>query len=243
MKKIVLLLIIINIVSLGYAQESLIERISDINQKIDCLKKDIQGKYQEFCDQKLYTDEKTRNAAFDELEKEKEALQIQIKKLNHDIDSLKEEYQAIDKIREYYESYDIDSLFIHANPIVLNTHKKIFGDGYPKVIKVIDDLQILLECADLLKGGYDEAKNSSEREKLKGVQDCKAKEHLDILLSEQKDITDEVNSWIKEEKHTIYSMMTFQREMHSAYGISLDTDFPYLYGKIVEKLELTTTKE
>ena len=240
MKKIVLLLIVINIVSLGYAQDSLIVRISDINQKIDGLKNDIQEKHQEFRKQKLYTDKKTRDAIFDKLEKQKEGLQSQIKGLSAETDSLKKGLEVVDKLREYYETNNIDSLFIHADPLSLQTHRTILGEDYPKVI---NDLQILLECADLLRSGYDKVKNSSKREVLKSVQNCKTKEHLDILLSEQKDLTDEVNNWMKVEKHTIYSMVTFQREMHSAYGISLDADFPYLYRKIVEKLELNTTKK
>lgn len=262
MKKIFVLFIAINVGTLGYAQESkrndsqlmqksghgnpqqksgnLTWRIVDINHQIDSLKNEIHEEYQKYSNQKLYTDEKFRNTDFAELETEKEVLRTRIIELNHDIDSRKKECQSVDRIWEYYENGNIDTLFAHADTLSLQIHKKIFGKGYPKVM---DDIQTLLECADLLTKEYKEGQNSFGLQNLRGVQQCETKEYLDGLLSVQKDITDEVNSWIRDEEHTLYSMVMFRNYLYNNYGISLDVDFPYLFGKVIEKVEQPTTKE
>ena len=258
MKKIFLLSIALSIVAVGYAQnpkqpqksKELTEQIADINKQIaninklkEDLKKDIDTEYEKYKtpDNIIYTDKKQQENAFAELDKEKDSLRIRITELNHDIDSLKEGYKAVDKIREYYERDSIDALFVHADLMTLHIHKEILAKDCPKVM---DDLQTLLECADLLTKGYEQDKNSSGRKKLEDVRQCDTKDNLDALLCAQKDITDEVESWIKkDEEHTLYSMAVFLNNLYINYGVSLDVEFPYLYGKVVETVELPSTKK
>lgn len=262
MKKIFVIFIMLNVVSTGYAQDAkrtdsqqqhnseslnsqrtfdgLTGRIADINSLIDNLKKDIEEEYQKYSSTEMYTNEKTRDADFATLGAEMESLRILEKELNHDIDFLKNEYQAVDRIRKYYENSNIDSLFAHADLMSLQIHKNIFGVEYPKVM---DNLQILLECADLLEHKYDSKKKELGRQKLKDVPPCETKEYLDGLLAVQEDITDEVDSWTKDEEHTLYSMTKLRNYLYNNYEISLEIDFPYLYNKVIENVELPIIKE
>ena len=261
MKKIFALLIAINAVVLGYSQEEqrtglrsmqslepqtaehtseeLVRRIRSVNHQIAQLKSDIITEYQGYNKDKLYTDENARNADFNKLEKEKTSLRNQIKEIDQSIQSLNDEYQAVERIREYYEKGNIDTLFNHTDLLSLQIHKKIFGAEYPKVM---DELLILLECAGLLKQEYNLMRKSSGRKRLKDVQQCKTKEYLDGLLSIQEDITNEVSSWIKDEEHTFYDIVLFRNYLYNNYAISFDVDFPYLYKKIIERIELLPQK-
>ena len=256
MKRICILLISMGMVSLGNAQkvrherrqprqesvkaetqspETILAGIVCINQQIDSLKGSIHREYNGFSTQKLYTDEKFRNDSLASIDKEKESLKNKIKDDTCVINSLKEEYKAVDRIREYYEKGNIDTLYAHADLMTLHIHKNIFGDSYPKVM---DDLKILLECTDLFAKEYDDKQNKTHIQNLKEVRQCDTKEQLEGFLLVHKDITDEVNSWIKDEEHTLYSMMMFRRYLYNNYGITIDADFPYLNAKVIEILKL-----
>lgn len=220
--------------------KSLIDRIVNVNLQIDSLNCDIRREYQEFSNQKFYTDKKFRKDSLTNIEKKKVALQKKIDESKVIITSLENEYKAVDNISEYYEKGNIDSLYIHADQMTLIIHKKICGEKYPKVI---DDLQVLLECAESLKKMYDEKQNKTCIQRLKGVRKCDTKELLEGFLLVQKDVTDEVNSWIKNEAHTLYSLVIFRRYLYNNYGITLDSDFPYLSAKVIEMVKLPTVNK
>lgn len=215
--------------------KSLIKRIADINHQIDSLNNDIHREYQGFNEQKFYTDTKLRKDSLANLEREKEALQKMIDENKAMVTSLEKEYQAVDSILEYYEKGNIDTLYAHVDLMTLHIHKKIFGESYPRVM---DDLQILLECAALFDKEYDEEQNKTCIQNLNDVRQCDTKDLLEGFLLVHKDVADEVNSWIKDEEHTLYSMVMFRRYLYNNYGVTLDADFPYLSAKVVEMVQL-----
>lgn len=257
MKKIFLLYIGLTTVLHGYAQESKItnqqivqtsiflsslhrtveitDRIHSINNQIDSLRKDIHKEYLEYSKQQLYTSGKYQNDAFLKIKEESHSFQNRIKEIEHEIDSLNKENMSVDRIREYYEKNSIDSLYIHVDLSTLMTHKKMLSPEYPTII---DDLQILLESGDLLKKEYNEKRNSSKQQEMRSVKQCKTKEYLEGLLSVQKDISEEVDNWIKDEEHTLYSIIMFRTYLFNNYGVSLDADYPYLSDKVIKKVAL-----
>ena len=257
MKKIFLLYIGLITVLHGYAQESkitnqqivqtsifpsslhrtveLTDRIHSINNQIDSLRKDIHNEYLEYSKQQLYTSGKYQSNVFLKIKEDSHSLRNGIKEIDHDIDSLQTENMSVDRIREYYEKNSIDSLYIHVDLSTLMTHKKILSPEYPIII---NDLQILLESGDLLKKEYNEKRNSSKQQEMKGVKQCKTKEYLEGLLSVQKDISEEVDNGRKDEEHTLYSITMFRIYLYNNYGVSLDADFPYLSDKVIDKVEL-----
>ena len=257
MKRLFLLIITIGVVLFGNAQkvknvgtglrqktvkaqtlDAVLGSIDNINHQIDSLKDFIHSEYQGYNTQKLYTDKKFRNDTLANIDREKEALQNKIKEDISIVYSLKEEYKSVDRLREFYDKGNIDTLYAHADQITLCIHKKIFGNDYPKIM---DDLQVLLECAELLAQGYDEKKNKASIQNLKGVRQCDTKELLEGLLLVQKDVSDEVNSWIKDEEHTLYSLVMFRKYLFNNYGITLDADFPYLSAKVTEIVKLPSS--
>ena len=215
--------------------ENLIGRIHTINSQIDSLKRDIHNEYLEYNGQMLYTDINTQKSTFSEISKKNDSLRTCIEEINNEIEQLKINDSSIDKIRAYYENSIVDSLFAHVDPSSLKVHKRILGSDYPKVM---DDLQVLLESAEMLKKVYEASQNSALLQKLKIIQPCKNQEYLDGLLSVQKEITDEVNSWIMNEEHTLYNMVLFRTYLYNNYGISLHEDFPYLANMVIEKVRI-----
>lgn len=212
--------------------------IATINHQIDSLKGLIHSEYNEYATQKLYTDERFRNDSLASIETEKAAMQ---NKLNEDtcvINSLKEEYRAVDRIRDYYKKENIDTLFAHSDLTTLSIHKQILGEDYPKVM---DDLHILLGCLDLLTKQYDEKGNKTLIQNLERVQQCDIKEKLEGFLLVQKDVTEEVDVWVKNGEHTLYGFVAFLRQIHNNYGITLDTDLPFLFAKVVEMIKLPSS--
>lgn len=240
MKRIFVFFAVVNAVLLGYAQkpensssDKLKAKIDNINQQIGDLKTEIESVYQNYSNKKVYSDDKTRNDSFAKLQEESESLRKQLRQLNCDIDSLQKEYMVVDNLREYYQNGNIDSLFSHADKESLAIDKRILGSDYPKVI---DELQILLDYGELLRKEY-KAEQASQLWKLDEVDPCATKERLSELLSVQKDITSEVEYWIKDERHTLYDFVKFRNTLLEYYSVSIETDFPYLAGKVFEKLE------
>lgn len=205
--------------------------IDNITTQIDSLKIGIHDQYIKYCDLSPYTNKKTLENALKELDIKKDALRNRIIELNDSIITVDKECQRILSIRYYYENGNIDSLFIHADLTSLQIHKQLLGKEYPKIM---DDLQILLECRNIMTNSYDARQNNVHLEKIEKVESCETKDYLKGLLLIHKDITDEVYNWLREEKHSLYSMAVFSKLLNDNYGISLEEDFIYLFDMVTE---------
>lgn len=213
-------------------------RINDINQQIDSLRNEIDKEYQKYI---------TQDSLLAQIESETDSLRIDTvpppaqtkvvkKKVRHkeiDIDT--------GRLSAYYNTNSIDTLFAHADLESLKFHKQMLGEGYPKVM---DTLQLLLECRQLLSQKFDAGKNSAGLRQLESVQDCGTKARLEKLLHYYKDLTDEVDYWVRKEAHTLYSMTVFYNRLNEYYGddIILNTDFPYLDKIVRDKVKENMTQ-
>lgn len=221
----------------GITASNMAERIAQITTQIDSVKEDIRRVYDDYSNQKFFTDETANQAAFPGLENEIGKLRAQVMDLNHEVDSLAGEYLPVEKLKEYYAGGNIDSLYVHSDPLTLEIHRKVLGPDSPPVI---DNLLILFECSGVVDKEYDRAQNSSALKKLEKVEPCAAKDRLEDMLLIQNDMTEEVKSWLEGKDHSLYSAMKFREYVYDNYGRWLDMDFPYLNRRVVEGIELNS---
>ena len=203
--------------------------ISDINKQIDSLEQEIHERYKQGKNNDLYNDEQYRQIYFAGLAKQKALLRNNITMLEAIIETSKTKLQWIETLRNYYSTTPIDTLFSHSDSTSLKVHKQILEKRYPKVM---DELQILLECSEALKKKYDEEQIQTCLQKCQRVRECPTKEYLEGLLSLYKDINDEVALWLLDKDYSLYSMAIEIAYINDNFGIDLEFDFPYLANKI-----------
>lgn len=219
--------------------DDLSAKIIDIENQIESIKAEIHSLYLSYSEQPLFSDKKHQTEAFAKIDKEKADLRTRINRINDSIAALEEKYQWMERLRDYYEEGTFDALIVQSDLVSLKIHKSILGKNYPKVM---DNIQTMLEAAELLTKGYDAKQNQKYVQSLKNVQECERKEYLIGLLQVHKDITDEVNSWLAKEEHTLYSMAIFQNYLLNNYGVALDADYPWLAAKVREAVTATLSK-
>lgn len=220
-------------------ENDLSAKIIDIESRIESIKAEIHSLYLSYSKQQLFSEKKYQAEAFAKLENEKADLRIRINSINDSINDLEEKNKWVESLRDYYERVNVDSLIVQSDLVSLKIHKSILGKKYPKVM---DDLQAMLEAAELLTQGYDEKQNQKYVQILKNVQQCERKEYMMGLLQVHKDITVEVNNWLAKEEHTLYNMTVFQNYLFNNYDVALDTDYPWLAAKVRESVTSTFPK-
>lgn len=234
MKKTAILIIVVFLAPPCFSQ---VKKQPEFQKKIEDIEKHIRDlqHQQEFIIhnewKKIQNDSLTKNPkeCFEKLNKEKTRCTDSIKAVQARINNLKQDNWVRD-LRIYYQNGKIDQLYAHADLRSLSKHIKILGENHPKVM---DDLEILLRCSELLHKEYNAKENEQCQAQLKEVQECATKESLQYFLSVQNDITAEVNEWIKDDKnHTLFGIMAFYYEIEDAYKISFDEQFPYLSQKV-----------
>ena len=203
--------------------------IGDINKQIDSLEQEIHERYKQGKNNDLYNDEQSRQIYFAGLAKQKALLRNNITMLEAIIETSKTKLQWIETLRNYYSTTPIDTLFSHSDPTSLKVHKQILEKRYPKVI---DELQILMECSDALKNEYNEKRNQSCLHNLQKVQNCRSKEYLEGVLQVQLAITEEVDNWISKEEYSLYDIFKLADKLYKDYEVDLESDFPFLANKI-----------
>lgn len=213
---------------------NLVTIMMDISQRLDALNDSIDSVYKRYNDNKLFSDKEYRNNVFAKLDNEIRTLRAKEDSLNVVIVNGERKLQWVDKLRAYYEDTDIDTLYAHSDLVSLDTHIKILGTSHPKVM---DELKVLFEGKQLLFRKMDPTGNAKARNNLKKVRDCDSKEYLDGLLAVHKEVTEEVEKWLRENNHGMYDAQLLYRRIDNNYGVSLDTDFPYLAGKVREKVK------
>lgn len=209
-------------------------RIDDINQQIYSLRNEIDKEYQKYI---------TQDSLLAQIESETDSLRIDTVPPPAQTKAVKKKVRHKEintgRLSAYYNTNSIDTLFAHADLESLKFHKQMLGEGYPKVM---DTLQLLLECRQLLSQEFDADKNTAGLKKLESVQKCGAKTRLERLLQYYKDVTDEVNYWVSNEVHTLYSMTMFFDALYNGYTVFLDKDFPYLDSKVQESMKQDSAK-
>ena len=250
MKKIVFLFLAMSAMMATHAQDlpyfNEIDKINNhlknneldsANNQIKHLKKIINNRYKEYKedkDNKLYTDEQYRQIYFKVWAEKKASLLRHISMLKDTIETAKTE------LHDSVSSTPIDTLFSHCNPISLRVYKQIFGENYPSVM---DELQILLECSEALKKKYDEEQIQTCLQKCQRVRECPTKEYLEEILPLYKDITEEVDKWLLDNDHSLYSMAIEIDVINDNYGVDLESDFPFLANKIRETVQKKMKEE
>ena len=238
MKKTTILIIVLALTISCFSQSDFQKKILEKDKKIcelqNELQRDIHNEWQKIKNDSLIKNPKD---CYEKLNKEKAKWNDSIKTIQTRINNLKKD-SWVEDLRKYYQNGKIDQLYAHADLLLLSTHKDILGENYPKKM---DSLEVLLKCSELFKNKYNANDNKAYQEKLKEVSECETKNSLQYLLSQQKDITDEVDEWIKDEKkHTLFGMKMFYNEIEDGYKVSFEEDYPYLAqivrDKVMEKM-------
>lgn len=215
-------------------------QVDAINQRADALIKDIDSLYLKYdtMDDKWFQDKKKTKGKMDEVKGQQTAQQNRIKEANDNIENIKEEMKWIDELRAYYENGTLDDLYkgdaLHpcANVTTLQLHMRLLGKNYPKKM---DDLMLMAECANSVKGEYNAARNNDYRNRLDKMTECDTKWTIDGLLAVHGEIKEEVDKW---DSHTLMGFMTFRKYLMNEYGVDLDADFPFLAEQARKKIEL-----
>lgn len=184
---------------------------------------------------KIQNDSLTVNPkeCFEKLNKEKKSCNDSIKAVQSRIKKLEQDSWIRD-LRIYYQNGKIDQLYAHADLKSLSTHIMILGKDHPKVM---DDLEILLRCSELLQKEYNAKDNEQFLAQLNEVPDCATKESLQYLLARQNEVTERVENWIKEDKkHILFGMWDLCNEINEVYSVSFDEQYPYLSQKVRDKV-------
>lgn len=221
---------------------NLAHKTIDISNQIKSLTEEIHSNYEKYRKEPLYTNEKYRNRAFDSVHIAIESIKLQLKVINDSIDIINNTYKSFtDKLRVLYTQTSIDSLYKHSDLVSLNIHKRILGNNYPKSI---DALQTLLECNNSLRSEFNEKNHNILRQRLKNTTQCNTTKKLESILAPHKEITDEVNKWINNNKNSdniLFEMISFMDYIHREYNRILDVEYPYLYSKLKEAVAPTSS--
>lgn len=199
-------------------ESDLFSKIDNINRQIENLRYEIDREYERYSNETRFNED---TLAY--LDREKDVLRDVIKIFEDSIAQIEKDLRFDSVLRDFY-SKDIDVLFTCTDLVSMQVHKRILGKNYPRVM---DNLQILLECKELFKKEFNEKQNQAYQQKLNVVQQCEAKEHLSDLLDLHQEISADVDSWIKSE-HSLYEMMLLYRD----YSVTIDDDYPWLAAKI-----------
>lgn len=205
------------------------DEIETINRQVEALKNAIQEDLKYYKQNPIYGDAKVRNLAVRDLNAEIEKLKCRADSLSLDLAELEEALQMTDKIlRDYYEK-DIDSLYELSNMRSLQIHKQML-EGEPP--QIMNDLEILFACLDLLENECDETKIAGGLEQLEKVRECYTKKYIRALLIWQKTIAGEVNHWLQGDDHSWFALALFRGKLYEDYGVNLDIDYPYLASEV-----------
>ena len=207
------------------------ERLANLSNQFNTLLQDIDADYQSYLKsdlyKKLYAGDKDKT--FNEISETIRALEIKRQTLPSSIDSLEARQKWVNEVRNYYSSTNIDVLYAHADLVSLSIHKQILGNNCPSVI---NELQVLLECAELIKNPYNAVQNSQGRKNLQGVRQCERKDYLLGLLDIYDMVSANVDTWINDKKCSLSDFITFYNYLQGEYGIDLDKDFPFLAERV-----------
>ena len=211
------------------------ERILAINSQIELLKNEIHEDYMYFSGLQEFSDRQSSQHRLDELVSKKNALLNRISEVSNRNSILLEELKYVDDLRDYYENNLVDSLFLSSDLASLHLHKAVIGDDYPKVM---DDLEMILECRELFDKEYNPSSNEECLNRIESLPSCQATDRVKDLLIVHKDVTNEVASWIRQSGHSLLEMVRFQKRLEDFYGVSLDSDYPYLADAVRRVVQL-----
>lgn len=233
MKRILFLFIIMTFVISNYAQENdslysfpskiseITQQILDFNRYLESLKEPVNKLYDEIVAQD--TDFSTQ---LNELNNEIADIDKQIK-------TIEDDGEWIESLRDYYTNGSLDNLYIHADTLMLRVHKQILGPDYPKQM---DDLMVMVESSNFLKQKFNSSVNEMYVNKVKQLKNCSTKWKIKKLLDNYGVINNDVMSWTMGEKHSLYDMMVFKKDLNESHGINIDKDYPYLAEEIIKSV-------
>lgn len=197
------------------------QQILDFNRYLESLKEPVNKLYDEIVVQD--TDFSTQ---LNELNNEIADIDKQIK-------TIEDDGKWIESLRDYYTNGSLDNLYIHADTLMLQVHKQILGPDYPKQM---DDLMVMVESSNLLKQKFNSSVNEMYVNKVKQLKNCSTKWKIKKLLDNYGVINNNVMSWTMGEKHSLYDMMVFKKDLNESQGINIDKDYPYLAEEIIKSV-------
>lgn len=244
MKRIIILLAMTIVVLTAWAQTPTnnpqIDEVDALCQQVDSLTQRIKDKYETYTNDMVYYDQlyktdwrgrSVQEKTFKGLEDTLKELRMQIKEKNDSIQFIIKEIQKADTLLQYYASHNLDEMFDAINFQTLETHRKLLNVMDKPVPKAVNDLQVMLECADLLNQGYNEKANKECLNQLKNVPDCTKKKELQKLLETHSAVTNETNAWMGKDQHTLYELMAFRKYLKDYYEVDMEKHYPFLAEK------------
>lgn len=251
MKRIILLFAMTIVAAWACAQSTTknpqIDEVDALCRQVDSLAQRITDKYATYTNDTVYynllykTDwlgKSAQDNTFKELESELKTLRTRIKTADDSIQFINQEIAWVDTLSRYYASHTLDELFVAIDLQMLETHQKLLGVLDKPVPHVVNDLHVLLECAELLNKEYDEKVNYEYLGLLKKVPDCDKKKELKWLLETHSAVTSETNAWIGEGKSSLYDLMEFRKYLKDYYGVKLEKHYPFLADKARKTIKL-----
>lgn len=240
MRRILIIIAALSTAIIANAQNKEPNALDSIKDKMSALTEQVQSLYNDIAELNKYVNKDANfrkvyqnpEDSFNELKEERDNLIEEIKGINTEKIDIENEQHWIDTLRTYYENGSLDDLYPHADTLTLRVHKQLLGKNYPKKL---DDLLVMVECANLLKVEYDASRNENHRKRLSNVAESDMKWIIDGLLAAHEKVKKNVDNW------TDYSLMgfiTFRKSLQNELGVLLDT-FPFLAEQARKKVELS----